>query len=450
MKWLFLIYAIFLLNAETLSQSRNSEPDDAAMLHAAQRMLTDVIIHDIFSPPVASRIYVYANIAAYEVLVRDDSDYTSLSSHLSSAPLIPTAPGKISYPLAAVYSFLLTAKKLVFSESAIEDSLRSLLSIYRQSRIPPAVYNASLDYGKSVSDAVIKWASQDQYNETRKFKRYQYLKQEGKWIPTPPGYMAAVEPYWNRIRTLALSSAGQYQPPAPCVFGSEDSSAFYRQAYEVYETVNQLTPEQRDIANFWDCNPFFLNTEGHLNFATKKISPGAHWISIAGILARQEQAGIMKTSAAYTCVAIAIFDAFISCWDEKFRSNLIRPETYINSYVDEAWRPLLQTPPFPEYPSGHSVVSTAAAVVLARIFGNDMAFTDDTETAFGLPARRFVSVTHAASEAAISRLYGGIHFKEAIENGQAQGEKIGNHVVSQIVDRIHLFPGNRGTVLKKQ
>ena len=157
-------------------------------------------------------------------------------------------------------------------------------------------------------------------------------------------------------------------------------------------------------------------------------------MSIVKVACNQTNAGIMQSSAAYTLTAIALFDGFISCWDEKYYSNVIRPETYINANIDESWRPMLQTPPFPEYTSGHSVISTAAAIVLSSLFGDNFSFNDDTEVEFGLPVRSFTSFIEASKEAAISRLYGGIHYRPAIENGQVQGQKIGEWVLS----RIHL------------
>lgn len=439
------IAAFFWSISSAFSQPGREGVDDAAILHRAEKLLTDVIVHDIFSPPVASRIYAYANISAYEILVKANDSCQSLHGRIQSIPEIAFPEKEISFPLAAVYSFLLTGKKLVFSEQILEDSIASILELYKRRKLPVAVYNASLDYGKKTSDAIIVWISKDRYSETRKLKRYQYVKQEGTWIPTPPGYMAAVEPYWNKIRTLALDSGSQFRPAATEMFSKEKTSVFYKEAYEVYEIGKSLSKEQRDIANFWDCNPFFLNTGGHLNFATKKISPGGHWISIAGILCKQQGAGMMKASAAYTYLSIALFDAFISCWDEKYRTNLVRPETYINSYIDEAWRPLLQTPPFPEYPSGHSVASAAAAVVLTRLFGENFSFTDNTETEFGLPERRFSSVTEASDEATMSRLYGGIHYRAAIENGRVQGENIGKYIVAKIVSHVFYIQN-----LKKQ
>jgi hypothetical protein len=169
-----------------------------------------------------------------------------------------------------------------------------------------------------------------------------------------------------------------------------------------------------------------------LNFASKKISPGGHWINITGLVCQQTNSDMIKSSAAYTIISIALFDAFISCWDEKYRSNSIRPETYINKYIDQSWRPLLQTPPFPEYTSGHSVISTASTVVLTKIFGNNFSFTDNTESEFNLPPRHFTSFIEASNEAAISRYYGGIHYRFAIINGHDEGYKIGEMVLQKI------------------
>ena len=192
------------------------------------------------------------------------------------------------------------------------------------------------------------------------------------------------------------------------------------------------TAEQKWIANFWDCNPFKMNVDGHVMFATKKISPGGHWMNITALACKQTHADVAKSTEAYACVAIAIADAIISCWDEKYRSIVIRPETYINNYIDQSWMPLLQTPPFPEYTSGHSVISASAAVMLSKIFGDNFSFTDSTEVEFDVAPRSFKSFNRAAEEAAVSRFYGGIHYNAAIVNGITEGRKIGNYVLANI------------------
>ncbi len=406
---------------------------DAYPLHRSEKALTDVIVHDIFSPPVASRIYAYANIAAHEVLAASMNKDASLYGKIKSLPKVPQPNARISPSLAAVYAFMLTGEKLVFSEPMLHDSLQNILAYYKTKKISEAEYKASMAYGQTVASVILDWASRDNYKETRKIRRYNYLKEEGKWIPTPPGYMAAVEPYWNKIRTLAIDSCNQFMPAKALPFSKDTASLFYKQAYEVYLAGKNLSKQQYDIASFWDCNPFFLNVEGHLNFATKKISPGGHWILIAGLVSQNTGADILKAAKAYTYTSIALFDAFISCWDEKFRSNVIRPETYINAYIDESWRPLLQTPPFPEYTSGHSMASAAASTILTGLFGKNLAFDDNTEVEFGLPVRHFSSFDDACKEAAVSRLYGGIHYRAAIENGRTEGLLIGEYIAARLL-----------------
>ena len=191
---------------------------------------------------------------------------------------------------------------------------------------------------------------------------------------------------------------------------------------------NGDTSEEVAIAQFWDCNPYVSVNKGHFMFASKKITPGAHWIGICKIATQKSNSDFEKTVFAYTKTSIAIFDGFISCWDEKYRSNLIRPETLINKYIDNFWIPLLQTPPFPEYTSGHSVVSGAASEVLTNIFGDNFDFEDTTEIPYGLPIRNFTSFKNAAKEAAISRIYGGIHYNSAVKNGLSQGILLGKFV----------------------
>jgi hypothetical protein len=135
-----------------------------------------------------------------------------------------------------------------------------------------------------------------------------------------------------------------------------------------------------------------------------------------------------------TVVALTLHDAFISCWQEKYKSDRIRPESAINTLLDPTWRPMLQTPPFPEYTSGHSVASSSVAVVLTYLLGDNFIFLDTSEIFFGLPAREFKSFNQAAEEAAVSRLYGGIHFRDACDNGLVQGKQVGQFVLSTLFD----------------
>ncbi len=429
-----LISILLLLNHIGYAQVPDWQTDPAP-LHRAQKALTSIIVHDIFSPPVAARIYAYTTIAAYEVLVKHHKKYHSLYKQLAAFPEIPAAKHTINTSLAAVNAFCITAKNLVFSEEIMQDSINNILKWYQKKLINIEEYEASMAYGKQVAEVILQWAAKDKYKETRSLKRYNFSKEKGKWIPTPPVYMAAIEPYWNQIRPMVLDSSNQFRPALALPFSTDTNSLFYQQAKEVHTAGINLSAKNKLVAAFWDCNPFAVEVKGHLNYATKKISPGGHWIAIAGIVCQNLKADMVRSASVYALTAIAIFDGFIICWDEKYRSNIIRPETYINQYIDENWHPLLQTPPFPEYTSGHSVISTAAATILINLLGNNISFDDNTETEFGLPVKHFSSFSSACNEAAISRLYGGIHYRAAIENGQKQGHNLGKWIVA----KIHLF-----------
>jgi len=278
----------------------------------------------------------------------------------------------------------------------------------------------------------------DNYKQTRTMPKFTVdIDDLSRWQPTPPNYMDGIEPHWNKIRPFLLDSAAQFKPVPPPTFSLEKDSKFYEELMEVYNVSQDITKkgddsEEIQIAQFWDCNPFVSVTRGHFMFATKKISPGAHWILITQIATKKTNSDFEDTVNAYAKTSIAIADAFISCWDEKYRSNLIRPETVINQHIDPDWLPILQTPPFPEYVSGHSVVSGAASVVLTEIFGDNFAFDDDSEVPYGIPVRSFNSFYDASTEAALSRLYGGIHYRAAIDNGLDQGKKLGHFAANKL------------------
>jgi hypothetical protein len=410
---------------------------DAEPLHTAVGELTGVIVYDIFSPPQASRVYAYASIAAYETLRQERAEFRTLAGQvngLEPAPA-PTAGVAYDFPLAAVHAFMTVGRAMTFSRERMDSLRTGMHERFRRAGIDGAVFDSSVAYGDRVAQHVLAWAAKDSFPQTRGFPKYTVTSAPGTWVPTPPAYMDAVEPHWWRIRSFAMDSASQFRPNPPYPFDMSEGSDFRREAQEVYDVGRSLTDEQRAIAAFWDCNPYVMNVRGHAMYATKKITPGGHWMGIVAIASRKSGADMMTAAEAYARTSIALADGFISSWEEKFRSNLVRPETAINAYLDESWTPLLQTPPFPEYTSGHSVISNAAAVVLTDQFGKDFAFADSTELEYGLPVRSFGSFREAAAEAAISRLYAGIHYRRAVEEGTVQGTRVGEQVVSRIRTR---------------
>lgn len=406
---------------------------DGDYLIAAQLKLTDVIIHDIFSPPVASRIYAYPAIAAYEVAVLADPGYQSLMGQLNGFEKASfQSEEEIYYPLAALAAYYKVGTAMIFSEEIVRNHKEKAFKEIRDKGVPKKVFERSVAFGEQVADHVIAYSKKDNYHESRSFEKYTVKSDAYTWQPTPPAYMEGIEPHWNKIRPFIMESSDQFKVEPPTAFSTEPNSQFYQEAVEVFNVINNLTQEQSDIAYFWDCNPYKVNVKGHVMFAEKKITPGGHWMGIAAIASKTAMQDWKGTAETLAYTSIALFDAFISCWDEKYRSILIRPETYINKYIDEDWLPLLQTPPFPEYTSGHSVASNAAAEVLTKLFGEPFAFLDSTEVAYGLPTREFVSFRQAADEAAISRLYGGIHYMPAIENGSTKGKGLAYYMNEKI------------------
>ncbi|MDT7829198.1 vanadium-dependent haloperoxidase [Pricia sp. S334] len=434
------IIATMVLIIGACSTEQNDGPIDITPdeLHASVDKVTEIMVHDIFSPPVASRIFAYPNIAAYEIVARYNDEYRSLVGQVRDLTPIPEADSTkaINYELAALVAHMEMNKRLIFSEDRMEALRDSLYGIYESKN--PTLFKASKDYGLEVADHIGEWMNKDNYAQTRTMPKFTVDADDPtRWQPTPPAYMDGIEPHWNKIRPFVIDSAQQFKPAPPPEFSMEEGSDFYKELKEVYDVSQRITAEgdsseELQIAQFWDCNPYVSVTRGHLMFATKKITPGAHWMGITKIAAKNTDSDFGRTLYAYTKASIAMADAFISCWDEKYRSNLIRPETLINQHIDDSWQPVLQTPPFPEYTSGHSVVSGAAAVALTDIFGDNFAFDDDTEVPFGLPIRSFDSFNQAADEAAISRMYGGIHYRVAIEVGVEQGRDLGEFVVDNL------------------
>ena len=302
-----------------------------------------------------------------------------------------------------------------------------------QEKFSEDIIKQSIAVAEEVSEQIVAYSRTDNYSKLSTLRGYTPKKGDEFWYPTPPGYFEAVQPHWTTIRPMVMDSSTQFIPPKLIQFSKDSASKFYASAMEVYHALHAKDSAERvEIANFWDCNPFNLSTAGHMMIGFKKMSPGGHWMNIAAIASHKAEIGFDRSIQVQAIIAVTLMDAFISCWDEKYRSNRIRPETYINRYIDVRWQPILQTPPFPEYTSGHSMVSSAAAAVLTYLLGDNFSFTDDSEIMFELQPRTFHSFKAAAAEAAISRLYGGIHFRDSVENGQVAGKAVGDYVVGKI------------------
>jgi len=405
--------------------------DKATVLHDLNSLLINTVMVDFFSPPVASRIYAYTNIAFYECIRLDDPALNTLSGKLNGLSTLPAPPAnsKIDHFIAATISFSYTGQALVGSEYKMEGWRQKYIDSLLSKGGNAEMIKASMLYGKLVSDSIIAWVKRDNYNQSRGFPRFTVSQELGTWQPTPADYAQAIEPHWKTIRPLTLSSPAQFSPAEKLPFSLKKNSPFYKTMMEVYTIGKTLDTAQKATAKYWDDNPNVSVNVGHLNYFVHKISPGGHWLMITKHACQSKNETVSRSSLAYTLTAIALFDGFIACWDEKFKSNLVRPITIINDHVDKNWQPYIQTPPFPEFTSGHAVISSAAATVLTGLFGDNYAFTDETEIPFGNQPRSFRSFYEAAKESSMSRVYGGIHYPETARISITQGKDVGNNVL---------------------
>jgi PAP2 superfamily len=423
---------------DTSSKDFQPKAANPEFIHAGIRRITDIIRHDIFAPPVSSRIYAYSAIAAYEALVPGYPAYQSLAGQLNGLTPCPKpeAGKEYCYPLASANALLIVGKQLVFSEGEVEDLKEKIFLDFQAMNMPDAVYDRSMAYGEAIAKHILAWSKSDNYAQTRSAPKFTIeITDSSRWRPTPPAYGDALEPHWPTIRPWVIDSAGQFSSEPPVPFSNKKGSEFYKQAQEVYDIVKAQKESEVATAWYWDDNPFAMEVSGHIAFARKKISPGGHWMNITGHACRKANADIMQSAEAYAKVACALADGFIASWHAKYKYNLIRPESYINQYIDQEWRPLIQTPPFPEHTSGHSTISAAAATVLTNLLGDNFEFADSTEVEFGLESRTFKSFNQAADEVGVSRLYGGIHYRRGNEAGLKCGRLVGQYVFDKVKTR---------------
>lgn len=426
--------------------AQNAAPmPDYLSLDKTINSISAVMIHDVVNPPAAARYYNYVMMGAYNLVTLNNNEFVPVKSFVKSYDQDNniTIPAKnYDYKIAAIYCMLEIGKQMLPSGFMLQPDEDKYIALLKKNNISDEVIKQSIAAATEMSAQIIAYSRSDGYNRLSGKLRYTPLKGKANWYPTPPTYMEAVEPNWKTVRPMFIDSANQFVPIRPTPFSTDTTSNFYKEAYAVYKISFHPSTEQVNISSFWDCNPFAVTTSGHMMIGFKKISPGGHWMNIAAIAAKKANLSFDKSVMVLSLEGMTLMDAFISCWDEKYRSNGIRPETYINRYIDVKWVPFLQTPPFPEYPSGHAVLSNASAMVLTYLLGDNFAYTDDSEIPYGVSPRKFKSFMQAAEEASISRFYGGIHFKDAIVNGNKEGRDVGADVVKKL-KAANVLPANR-------
>lgn len=437
----FFIIASLLICGCKSKEGNGKLLTDPELLRSNMKQLTEVVIQDMFSPPVASRIYCYTSLAAYEAIRYEIPGSNSITSSLHGfEPMpVPDNAKKYNYLLAATKAFFTVAEKITFSRDSLIKYENGLYPRF-QSSLDDSTYQNSISFGEQVGNTILKRSKTDMYKETRAMPKFLGSNEPGQWRPTPTDYLDALEPNWGRIKPLALDSSAEIKCPAPPKYSMEKTSEFYNRMNEVYQMTTHLTDSQKVIARYWDDNPFVIEHSGHMMFGNKKITPVGHWIGITGIATKMKKSNEVETARAYALTSIAMFDVIIACWDTKYKYNHIRPITVINEFMDQSWQPFLQTPPFPEHSSGHSGISASAATVLTKLYGDHFAFRDTSDLEYIGMQRDFNSFMQAANEASISRVYGGIHYRTGIDAGAYQGRQVGDFVLRKFFGNIDVIP----------
>ena len=422
--------ALALIAGTGSAQAEAREDVAHQVLATWYKLALELVRHTpTMTPPVASRALAYCGVACFEALVTGDPALKSLSGQLQGLGRLPgRAPGQ-GYDTAVILNAVLDPLVHAFFSNTGPSGQRALSTLStrlaRQAAVEvnADVVAASRSYGAALATAMLSWSQSDggAVVDNMGFPRAWTLNPApGHWVPTSKIVLqqAPLLPDWGKNRPFAMPGALDCPIAEPTVYSEDPASQFHAEAVQVCDTGNNLTPDQTAIARFW-------SDDAMLSF-----TPPGHWTAIMNQVAMEKGLDLTAHVEALALMGVAMADAFIGCWAMKYRFDTIRPVTYITRLIDPKWQPILTTPPFPEYPSGHSVQSAAAAALLTTLFGDNYSFDDQSPSPDGVPQRSFTSFNAAADEAATSRLYGGIHFRPAITHGQELGRAIASHAIA--------------------
>ncbi|MBS3913159.1 MAG: vanadium-dependent haloperoxidase [Bacteroidetes bacterium] len=433
---LFLPISVIILAASCSKKTDHSKITlNNFILSDCNTAIQNAIVVDHVSAPAGGRRYFYACAAAYEALVPFQPGYRSLAGQfrgLEPGPKPDTSKG-YCLDLVALAAHTFASKKLVYKEDSINNFRERKLKWYKD-RISEDQFENSIAYGDSVGMHIIRWAKKDTFDQIRGRDFYNPSGIKGRWEPTSPDFSNAVEPNWRRIRPVLIPSANAFKIPNPEPFSRDKNSRFYTITKQVYDEVQLKDSNHLRTALYWDDNPNTMVHRGHITVSLLKVSPAGHWLGMMSTLSKQQNFNLMQSAEGFVRFSAVMFDAFIACWDAKYQTDYIRPETAIRLLIDSNWSSPIQTPAFPEYPSGHSVVSTSVGTMSDTYYGK-FEYIDSAELEFGLGTRKFTGILDASKEACISRLYGGIHFIDAIENGKKLGQQVGEYHLKHLITK---------------
>ncbi len=436
-KSVILILSFYLLLFTSCSEEITNPPEnnpsppasgfDAKYPIEWMSLMYDIVVLEVIPAPICSRLYGYCGIAIYEAVYNGIPNHNSLAGQLNAMPEMPSPKNEIyDWPSVLSATIKIVSSNILYEP--IPASLNMINNLYnkqigeRKNEIDTTIVDRSIEFGEQIGNKIIDWSNSDRFLETRNwtYTPPSRVNHPEYWESTAPGE-EALEPYLGVQRPFCMLTQNQCMVPLEIAFDTIPGTAFYQEGYEVLDKSRNLTFDEKNIAFFWEDK---LGTG----------RPPGHWISITNNMVLRFSLKLDAAAKLYALVGATIRDAFISAWEAKYRVNLLRPKTYIRDFLGEPnWDELVPTPPFPEYPSGHSVGSGAVSKILTLWFGDNIAFTDSTHNNQpGLRNRDFNSFYDAANEAAWSRLYGGIHFRSAILNGLQQGKSVADVILSKI------------------
>ena len=367
-------------------------------------------------PP--SRPFAYTGIALYEAVLPGMPVYQSLCGQLTEMPAMPQTVKGATYHWAASANAALARMNRNFFPNASAESKAAMNTLEEKFN---AIYKAeagnevvqrSAKFGQEVAQLIFDWSKTDGFSNAN--AGYTPPVGPGLWAPTPPAFAAAFGPYWGNNRLFVSGSLVGTAPLAPPAYSTDPSSDYYKMVKEVYDISNKLTNDQIVLALFYRDFPGF--GDGHYQSILKQVL-------------EQEKSKLDFAAVAYAKTGIACIDAGIGCWKTKFRYNQERPVRYIREVLGHpSWSPLFDTPPFPDFPSGHSTIAGSFAEILKGFFGNGYRFTDHTYDYLGMPSRSYTSLDQLAKEVSDSRVYAGIHYRYSCDKGVELGRKIGQNI----------------------
>jgi RHS repeat-associated protein len=406
------------LNGETTTtQTQITRVDGDDVILTWNRVALEAIRREAVSPPAAARILAMVHAAMYDAVNAITQKYAvyrvdagNLAANASEIAAAAAAAAKI---LNTIYP-----NQQAYINATLDGSLSAAGN--------DSAKTAGIALGESVAANILAWRQTD---GSRTTIAYNPSTEAGKWQPDLPNFGGALLPQWGSVKTFALQTGSQFRPNgAPSLTSAEYTAAFNE--VKNYGAINSSSrsSEQTEVALFW--------ADGSGTY-----TPSGHWNEIAATAASMAGKNLLENARVFAQLNLALADAGIAAWDAKYTYNTWRPITAIrqadkdgneNTTADANWLPLVNTPPFPEYISGHSTFSSAAATILTRAFGDNFSFYTSTT---GLPevSRHFASFQQAALEAGESRIYGGIHFQFANRDGQTLGKQIGDYVADRFL-----------------